>query len=1147
MLTSAFYIQPAEGAWTGTIYIRVDGSIDPADAPVITYDNITYILTDDIMSNENGIVVERDNIIIDGKGYTIQGTCVRKTAYRFKGVDLSNRRNVTVTNIKITNFRWGIYLLHSSGNRINGNIIAHNWEQGIYLCCSSNNSISGNIFLNDGLFAAYSYGNIVVSNLVNGKPLVYLEKVSSYVVEEAGQVVLINCTGIRVENLNLSNTCVAVELWAAWNCTISGNNITANNLGGIHLGFSSGNRISGNIIASNFLDGVYVWYSSNNNISGNTITSNGRYGVYLYCSSNNRVYHNNFINDTGKIHGFNSINIWDDGYPSGGNYWSDYTGTDFYSGPFQNETGSDGIGDTPYIIDENNKDRYPLVEPWQPHLPKKYTLYVESSPITGLPISYSGDHVGSSTTNFTIGPKNSPFTVTLTAPLTYESYQFSYWLLDGVNIGEDNSITVKVNDDNSNRTVIAIFVPRTTEPDFSISISPRKVTISPGESASYTVMLTSMNGFSSSIVLTGSITPNTDDVSISFNPETVTPPTDGSTTSTVIVSTTPAVSPQTYVLAISASGDGKMHSVNVILEIIGTSTEISLIGPLDGITIFNFTYKDGNVEKVWNPHLMVKVTKNGEPVQGVSVEFYIDGEKVGDSLSDDKGIAVCIYEKPVVGWHTWYATANSYRSETWRFEFRKPHEPSLAELLIDSIARFKLSSTEWASISITKYHFKVWDSLGEQYWGGVGDIEVKPAEIGGDKPEITLLINSKYILYLSLYKVTPSFGSTRTIIISIPKSFEIYDYNKKKWLSLSNVKENGPWSLNLVKSNVPPDLETPCRLIVKNKLWDHIRGLLWAKYGSAVGTPSGRRVHDRWGTDTVDFLQFLMDGNVLVGDQNLTEWADVSLVHAAFIDEDSTYAYYVLVVDAPNALEQIYLSLPIRPAKEESVKINMFKSLTISDKLAQVQQIIKLLITATEFTHALATAQNWYSIVAAIGTKGHSLYTEFTNLADLEKASHDSINIAITNSFIEAKAACEVRILLIDPDGRKVGFDANEGNELNEVPNASYSGIDSYPQIVVIRNPLKGDYRVVISAVNPGSYLLELSYHSAEGVSHFANITSSINRGEIQHYVLKLTKEGKIDVSPYSPTPLHLYFIAIVIMICSALILILYRQKRRKQ
>ncbi len=57
-------------------------------------------------------------------------------------------------------------------------------------------------------------------------------------------------------------------------------------------------------------------------------------------------------------------NIWDDGYPSGGNYWSDYNGTDLFSGPHQNETGSDGIGDTPYLIRFDSQDNYPLMKNW---------------------------------------------------------------------------------------------------------------------------------------------------------------------------------------------------------------------------------------------------------------------------------------------------------------------------------------------------------------------------------------------------------------------------------------------------------------------------------------------------------------------------------------------------------------------------------------------------------------------------------------------------------------------------------------------------------------------------------------------------------------------------------------------------------------
>lgn len=85
-------------------------------------------------------------------------------------------------------------------------------------------------------------------------------------------------------------------------------------------------------------------------------------------NNNNTIYHNNFIKNTRQALSLDSVNIWDNGYPSGGNYWSEYAGVDFYSGPYQNETGSDGIGDTQYTVGANNTDRYPFIRPYVPVL-----------------------------------------------------------------------------------------------------------------------------------------------------------------------------------------------------------------------------------------------------------------------------------------------------------------------------------------------------------------------------------------------------------------------------------------------------------------------------------------------------------------------------------------------------------------------------------------------------------------------------------------------------------------------------------------------------------------------------------------------------------------------------------------------------------
>ena len=66
----------------------------------------------------------------------------------------------------------------------------------------------------------------------------------------------------------------------------------------------------------------------------------------------NVIYHNNFVNNVNHVETDNSDGIWDNGEE--GNYWDDYTGLD---------GDEDGIGDTPYVIDENNRDNYPLMKP----------------------------------------------------------------------------------------------------------------------------------------------------------------------------------------------------------------------------------------------------------------------------------------------------------------------------------------------------------------------------------------------------------------------------------------------------------------------------------------------------------------------------------------------------------------------------------------------------------------------------------------------------------------------------------------------------------------------------------------------------------------------------------------------------------------
>jgi parallel beta-helix repeat protein len=128
---------------------------------------------------------------------------------------------------------------------------------------------------------------------------------------------------------------------------------------------SHNNTVYRNIITSNDL-GVEL-ESGKNFICANSITEND-IGLDLSNSNNSVVYHNNFVNNSVQVSISTSIgNTWDDGYPSGGNYWSDHTGPDMYNGQNQDQLGADGIVDTDYVVAGGGVDRYPLAQPFNAH------------------------------------------------------------------------------------------------------------------------------------------------------------------------------------------------------------------------------------------------------------------------------------------------------------------------------------------------------------------------------------------------------------------------------------------------------------------------------------------------------------------------------------------------------------------------------------------------------------------------------------------------------------------------------------------------------------------------------------------------------------------------------------------------------------
>jgi parallel beta-helix repeat protein len=239
------------------VYIRTDGSIDPATAPIQRKDDL-YTLTEDVryVDGFNGIVVERNDVVLNGANHFVEGIESFDAA---TGVLLEGRENVTIANMTVRLFVRCIAVHASTGISILGN------------------NIMGNGRYNNGLL----------------------------------------------------------------------------------LNLSSNNVISRNNITNNYYEGVTLISSNFNTFSENYV-ANTNEDVRLMSSSSNTFFHNNFARaDSPQVifDGLSASNVWDDGYPSGGNYWSDYAGSD---------SDGDGIGDTPYTIDGNNQDHYPLTTLWKP-------------------------------------------------------------------------------------------------------------------------------------------------------------------------------------------------------------------------------------------------------------------------------------------------------------------------------------------------------------------------------------------------------------------------------------------------------------------------------------------------------------------------------------------------------------------------------------------------------------------------------------------------------------------------------------------------------------------------------------------------------------------------------------------------------------
>lgn len=228
-----------------------------------------------------------------------------------KGILIENSTYIGIlsTIIMVDEGKYGIRI-DESDHVLVDNCFFSGGESGIIIKDSYRIWITDNIFLGAGLnffgssFVASSMN--ITGNLVNGKPLGYLEGEHDRVIDISGygQAILTNCVNVTLHNGSISGTNMAVQFIFSMNSNLALSNITDNYIG-LYLYESSYCRVYGNNISGNSI-GLYGQFALGTIIYENNVIENTVYGFWLKagCSSST-IYINNFID--------NYINAKDDG------------------------------------------------------------------------------------------------------------------------------------------------------------------------------------------------------------------------------------------------------------------------------------------------------------------------------------------------------------------------------------------------------------------------------------------------------------------------------------------------------------------------------------------------------------------------------------------------------------------------------------------------------------------------------------------------------------------------------------------------------------------------------------------------------------------------------------------------------------------
>jgi parallel beta-helix repeat protein len=316
------------------------------------------IVANNITDNEEGLFIK------DSHDMVIQDNKVEDNGPH-DGLVVVTSSNITIqANIFSNNDRVGLAISTSNDISVVENEITLNQIEGVRVSLSTDISFSGNVYaenptglvLLESSFISIS-GSWVTRNMLQG-----MHFDTSSFINQFGAYISASRDIQLIDNIPFSNAHGAyVE--TSFNVTISGNDVYDNWVQGIVVSNSNELSFTRNRFHSNNVDGIRLAQTTDSTVTYNIFSENMR-GVYLENSVGIVTFCNEFKDNTNQVRdNKGNENSWEYGYPTGGNYWSDYLGADQFQGPSQNESDPDGIGDIPYEIDSNSWDYYPLISP----------------------------------------------------------------------------------------------------------------------------------------------------------------------------------------------------------------------------------------------------------------------------------------------------------------------------------------------------------------------------------------------------------------------------------------------------------------------------------------------------------------------------------------------------------------------------------------------------------------------------------------------------------------------------------------------------------------------------------------------------------------------------------------------------------------